>query len=283
VWRLLTSNGTWAVKEPFEPKSEAEFREEAEIQETARDAGIPAPEVLRSADGNVSLVVGDVRICVFGWVDVLERDPNLDPVAVGRIVASIHRVPFPEIRGEDPCYREPITSDRWQELRDDLKAAGRRSRTNSRPTAPNWLCSERSSNRRPCSRPAIGIFGRTTSARPPMVGSASWTGRTSGSPTPSQELCLVLFEFGAGEAERARDIYRAYVETGGPGRVTGRRTFSMLIAQLGHIGEAGCEQWLTAEASSPEREHAATWVGEFLEQPLSIDAIDRILDAIRSR
>jgi hypothetical protein len=37
----------------------------------------------------------------------------------------------------------------------------------------------------------------------------------------------------------------------------------MLIAQLGHIGEAGCMQWLTAEASSPEREHAATWVGEF--------------------
>src|SRR5439155_24923856 len=62
VWRLITSNGTWAVKEPFEPKSEADSREEAQIQEIARDAGIPAPRVLRSADGDVSLVVGDVRI-----------------------------------------------------------------------------------------------------------------------------------------------------------------------------------------------------------------------------
>ena len=72
------------------------------------------------ADRDVSLLVGDLRICVFEWVDVLERDPNLDPVAVGRLVASIHRVPFPEIRGEDPWYRRPITDDRW----DGLTAAG---------------------------------------------------------------------------------------------------------------------------------------------------------------
>src|SRR5439155_3237764 len=172
VWRLITSNGTWAVKEPFEPKSEAESREEAEIQGIAREAGIPAPGVIRSADGNVSLVVGDVRICVFEWVDVLERDPGLDPVSVGQVVASIHRVPFPEIRGEDPWYREPITNDRWRELSDHLEAARRRSRTNSRLTAPNWRRSERSSSRPQCSRPAIGTSGRTTSARPLTEGSA---------------------------------------------------------------------------------------------------------------
>jgi aminoglycoside phosphotransferase (APT) family kinase protein len=283
VWRLNTSNGTWAVKEPFEPKSEAESREEAEIQEVARDAGIPAPGVLRSADGDVSLLVGDVRICVFEWVDVLERDPRLDPVSVGQIVASIHRVPLPEIRGEDPWYREPITSDRWQELTDDLRAA--------RAPFADELASYRGE---------LAVLGALV--EPPTVLQTChrdlWADNLRATPDgglcvldwenfgladPSQELCLVLFEFGAGEAERARDIHQAYVETGGPGRVTGRRTFSMLIAQLGHIGEAGCKQWLTAEASSPEREHAATWVGEFLGQPLSSDAIDRILDAILSR
>ena len=56
----------------------------------------------------------------------------------------------------------------------------------------------------------------------------------------------------------------------------------MLIAQLAHIGEAGCRQWLAAGTSSPQREHAATWVGEFLSQPLSRETIDRILDAIGS-
>jgi thiamine kinase-like enzyme len=283
VWRLNTSNGTLAVKEPFEPKSEAESREEAEIQEVARDSGIPAPGVLRSADGDVSLLVGDVRICVFEWVDVLERDPRLDPVSVGQIVASIHQVPLPEIRGEDPWYREPITSDRWQELTDDLRAA--------RAPFADELASYRGE---------LAVLGALV--EPPTVLQTChrdlWADNLRATPDgglcvldwenfgladPSQELCLVLFEFGAGEAERARDIYQAYVETGGPGRVTGRRTFSMLIAQLGHIGEAGCKQWLTAGASSPEREHAATWVGEFLGQPLSSDAIDRILDAILSR
>ena len=71
---VRAEGGTWAVKERFEPKSEAESREEAEIQGIAREAGIPVPGVIRSADGDVSLVVGDVRICVFEWVDVLERD-----------------------------------------------------------------------------------------------------------------------------------------------------------------------------------------------------------------
>jgi hypothetical protein len=145
VWRLNTSNGTLAVKEPFEPKSEAESREEAEIQEVARDAGIPAPGVLRSAD-DVSLLVGDVRICVFEWVDVLERDPRLDPVSVGQIVASIHRVPLPEIRGEDPWYREPITSDRWQELTDDLRAAPGAVRGRTR-VLPRRIGSARSARR----------------------------------------------------------------------------------------------------------------------------------------
>ena len=283
VWRLITSNGTWAVKEPFEPKSEAESREEAEIQGIAREAGIPVPGVIRSADGDVSLVVGDVRICVFEWVDVLERDPGLDPVAVGRLVASIHRVPFPEIRGEDPWYREPITNDRWRELSDHLEAA--------RAPFADELASYRAELAalgavvepptvlQTCHRDLWADNLRAT----PDGGLCVLDWENFGLADPSQELCLVLFEFGAGEAERARDIYRAYVETGGPGRVTGRRTFSMLIAQLGHIGEAGCKQWLTAEASSPEREHAATWVGEFLAQPLSSDAIARILDAIRSR
>jgi thiamine kinase-like enzyme len=283
VWRLTTSNGAWAVKEPFEPKSEAESREEAEIQEVARDAGIPAPGVLRSVDGDVSLLVGDLRICAFEWVDVLERDPNLDPVSVGRIVASIHRVPFPEIRGEDPWYREPISGDRWEELTDDLKAA-------EAPFADE-LASYRGE---------LAVLGALV--QPPTVLQTChrdlWADNLRPTPDgglcvldwenfgladPSQELCLVLFEFGTADAERAQAIYKAYVETGGPGRVTGRRTFSMLIAQLGHIGEAGCMQWLTAEASSPDREHAAAWVGEFLAQPLSLDAIDRILDAIRSR
>jgi hypothetical protein len=51
VWRLTTSDGAWAVKEPFEPKSETDLEAEARIQEMARDAGIATPGVVRSVDG----------------------------------------------------------------------------------------------------------------------------------------------------------------------------------------------------------------------------------------
>ena len=71
---------------------------------------------------------------------------------------------------------------------------------------------------------------------------------------PSQELALVLFEFGLGDPRRARALYRAYLEAGGPGRIDRRGNFSMLIAQLGHIGEDACARWLDPGESEAERE-----------------------------
>ena len=280
VWRLTTSTGTWAVKEPFEPKSEAELLEEAEIQEIARAGGIPTPGIVRSADGGVSLEVGDVGVCVYEWVDMLDREPRLDPVAVGRLIAAIHRLPLPVLRGEDPWYREPIRGERWDAILRDLTIAGA-------PFA-DGLASYRDelvamgalvgppSLLQTCHRDLWADNLRATANGTLCV--FDW--ENFGLADPGQELCLVLFDFGAGEAARTRAIYQAYVDAGGPGRVVGRSSFSMLIAQLGHIGEAGCQQWLAAGTSSPEREHAATWVGEFLASSLSRETIDKILDAV---
>lgn len=61
---------------------------------------------------------------------------------------------------------------------------------------------------------------------------------------PSQELGLVLFEFGCGEAARARALYDAYLEAGGPGRIDRPGNFSMVIAKIAHIGEISCARWL---------------------------------------
>jgi Phosphotransferase enzyme family len=189
-------------------------------------------------------------------------------------------VPFPELRPEDPWYREPITSERWDELVRDL--------TSARAPFANGLASygdelvalselvEPPSALQTCHRDLWADNVRATFDGRICV--FDW--ENFGLADPSHELRLVLFEFGAGEAERARSIHEAYVDAGGPAGVKGRATFSMLIAQLGHIGEAGCRQWLGSVESSPERDHAAGWVGEFLGQPLSRDAIDSILEAI---
>jgi aminoglycoside phosphotransferase (APT) family kinase protein len=282
VWRLTTSEGTWAVKEPFELKSETDAREEAEIQDAARAAGIPVPAVCRTSDGAASLAVGDVRIQVFEWVEVLDRDPRLDPVAVGGLVASIHRVAFPETRGEDPWYREAIAGRRWDALVRALRSGGAPFADELASYRDELVALARivepPSVLQTCHRDLWADNVRGTSGGKLCV--LDW--ENFGLADPAQELCLVLFEFGAGDAVRTRMIYDAYVDAGGPGRVMGRGTFSMLIAQLGHIGEAGCSQWLAAPPSSPERGHAAQWVGEFLSQPLTRGAIDGILEAIRS-
>jgi aminoglycoside phosphotransferase (APT) family kinase protein len=281
VWRLMTSGGVWAVKEPFEPKSETDAREEADIQELALASGVLTPRVVRSADGGVSMDIGASRVTVCEWVDLKDRNRYLEPTAVGGLIASLHRIPFPELRPEDPWYREPITGERWDELVRHLSAArapfaGALASYRDELVALGDLV-EPPTALRTCHRDLWADNVRATVAG----GICVFDWENFGLADPSQELALVLFEFGAGDARRIRTIHDAYANAGGPGHVTERATFSMLIAQLGHIGEAGCRQWLGHPDSSAEREHAAAWVGEFLGEPLSRDAIDAILDAVR--
>jgi Ser/Thr protein kinase RdoA (MazF antagonist) len=280
VWRLTTSSGSWAVKEPFERKLDVEIREEADVQDRALAAGIPTPAVERTRDGDPSLAIGGVHATVSSWVEMRDRDPYLDPADVGSLVASLHRLTLPDVRPEDPWYREPVPGDRWDELIRELTAEG----------APfvDGLASCRDelvalgelvgppSRLQTCHRDLWADNVRATADG----GICVFDWENFGLADESQELCLVLFEFGVGDPVRIGAIYDAYLDAGGPGRVEGRATFSMLIAQLGHIGEAGCRQWLEGAASSPEREHAEGWVGEFLGQPLSRSAIDGILDAL---
>ena len=63
---------------------------------------------------------------------------------------------------------------------------------------------------------------------------------------------------------------------GGPGRVTGPGTFSMVIAQLAHIGEISCRRWLDP-ALSAEQLHNAGRVDEFLTQPITRRIIDEFV------
>lgn len=96
---------------------------------------------------------------------------------------------------------------------------------------------------------------------------------------PSQELAVVLFEYCSGRPDRARELHDAYVGSGGPGRVTGRGSFSMAIAQLGHILAWQGESWLRAQ--TPEaRTHAAGAIDEFVQRPLTRDVVDELVDAV---
>src|SRR5205823_14638738 len=122
VEQLLTARGAFAVKTSFfEPYLDGE---DAAFQAAARAAGVPAPAVLRTSAGAWHVDVGGLPVRVYEWVDLLPIDRGLDPAAVGRAVAAIHRTSFAGTRPADAWYTEPVGASRWERLAADLAHAG---------------------------------------------------------------------------------------------------------------------------------------------------------------
>ena len=113
VWRLTTSLGSWAVKEPFEQPSREEAEDDAVFQELVLARGVSMPKVMRTGAGEVLADVGDATVRVYGWIDLLARAARLDPVTVGRLVASIHGVKYVGQNPIDPWYTDPVGAARW--------------------------------------------------------------------------------------------------------------------------------------------------------------------------
>lgn len=283
MWRLRTAHGSWAVKEPFEASAEADAQEDADFERAARAAGVTTPAVIRTLDGAVLLDLPTAQVRVFEWVDLRERDEGLDPTLVGALVAAIHQVPFESTRPVDPWYREPVGADRWDELIAELTGRGA-------PFAPDLAALrdelvaletllEPERTLRTCHRDLWADNVRATTAGELCV--IDWD--NFGLADPSQELALVLFEFGAGNPARAAALHASYRDAGGTGRVDGPGSFSMVIAQLGHIGELSCRRWLDPNATEADRAHAVERAEEFTTRPLTRATIVELLDAVGDR
>jgi hypothetical protein len=76
-------------------------------------------------------------------------------------------------------------------------------------------------------------------------------------------------------------LYDAYLGAGGPGRIERPGNFSMVIAQISHIGELSCERWLDPRRSA-ERQHNEGRVDEFVTQGITRRMIDDIVDVLAS-
>jgi Ser/Thr protein kinase RdoA (MazF antagonist) len=280
IWRLTTDHGQWAVKEWFDPPDLVELEEGAAFQEAAALAGVPSPALLHANDGSSLTQLRGMAIRMQAWVDLLERDPLLDPVAVGGLVATLHRVPFAGLLPMHPWYIEPVGVDRWDELVVALREAGapfaeRLAEIRNGLVALEGLLVA-PTNLRTCHRDLWADNVRATAEGNLCL--IDW--EDCGLADPSQELALVLFEFGRTDAARASALYAAYVDAGGPGRVDRPGDFSMPVAQLGHLGERACARWLSPSLSEVERARAADAFGEFSSEPLSREVIAMLLDAI---
>ena len=284
VWRLDTGKGRWAVKVPFVSSTEEEVAAATAFHEAAHAAGVPTPGVRRTEDGAVFAPFNGGQARLYEWVDLHPPDRLLDPARVGAVVAAIHRVPMPDtdLGSLDPFFCEPVGAERWDQVVDQLTqegapfASGLAHLRDELVALESWI--EPPERLITCHRDlwSDNLLGTADGG----VCVIDW--EESGPADPSQELGYVLFDFACGDPGRARDLVTAYRDAGGPGTVSRRGHFSMLIAQLGHITELAANDWLTPNVRSPQRADAAEWIGEALDDPHTREVLDALLAAVNS-
>ena len=278
IWQLTTDLGCYAVKDFVVPVSAEDAERDAAYQDAVRRAGVPMPRVVRTRSGAVLAdVEGPVR--AYGWVDVQASDRSLDPAAVGRIVAAIHSVSPATDEAVDGWYVDPVGRDGWEDLVARLDAADAPFAGRLAALLPELLEVESiltpPREVRMCHR---DLWADNLLRRPSGdLVVLDW--ENSGAADPAQELALVLFEFGCGDAVRMRALHEAYAAAGGTARLTGPGDLTMLVAQSHHITRTGCERWLAA-TTDVQRADNADWVAEFLDEPVTTRTVDLVLGAI---
>ena len=255
--------------------------EDAAFQTAAREAGVPAPAVVRTTAGEACADVAGAVVRVYEWVDIRPADRTLDPEAVGALIGAMHRVGFAGRRPEHPWYTDRVGAAGWDGLVAELEAAGAPFAADMAALRDDLVAVEAfiepAETLRTCHRDLWADNIRASGDGGLCV--IDWD--NCGLADPGQELSGVLFEFWLGDPDRARALDRAYRSAGGPGRVDHRGSFAMTIAQLGHITEASCRHWLDPATAEDERRRQVGRVAECTEEPLTIDVIDAILDAVR--
>jgi Ser/Thr protein kinase RdoA (MazF antagonist) len=279
IWRLDTDQGSFAVKEQLVRQEPSDAALDTAYQEAVLAAGtVLLPRPVRTTTGDVLLDCGPHRVRVHEWVDLLPEDTGFDPVVIGSTVAAIHRIGHTPVRPLSGWYTDPVGSVRWAELLDRARAADAPFVAAFAEEIPYLVGLEAlitvPTTMQMCHRDLW------SDNLPPMASGGvcviDW--ENCGLEDPAQELPMVLFSFGSGDAGRTRDLYGAYRAAGGPGRLSRRGDFTMVIAQFGHFWEQAVAAYLALDASDDVKAHSLGRIDESLSTPLRIEHIDQVLD-----
>lgn len=280
VWRLRTERGDWAVKRSFDDFAPADAQRAGEFQNLARQHGVPTPASVPTSGGQYGHPVGGTLVRVQTWVKVFDPDPMVDPAAVGHAMARLHRAVRPADGAPHPWFTDPVGAAGWDAIlaearRERAPFAGRLADYRAEllalealltPMAPVQTCHLDlwADNLRSTTDGGLTIL--------------DWD--NCGPGDPSRELAMVLFEFARTSPERIAQLYGAYRAEGGPGRVRAPVDFSVLIAEINHIGAMHLRRWLDPALSATDRARAQVGFEEFLDDPLTMATLDAILAAV---
>jgi Ser/Thr protein kinase RdoA (MazF antagonist) len=278
VWRLDTDSGAFAIKELIIRQTPADASADVAYQETVRAAGgVPMPRPIRRPDGDVIVDLDGYQLRAYEWVDVLPMDKNLDPGVIGATIAAIHRVPHSPARPLIGWYTEPVGAPRWRQLLDESKAA-------AAPFA-DTLDSEISELLRleALMEPPINLQSChrdlwADNMLPTATGGLcviDW--ENCGLADPAQELPMAMIDFGLLDQHRIAELYLSYREAGGPARISGFGSFTMVIAQFGHFWESAILGYLSTDAVE-SKVHSLDRIAELLNPPLRVTHLEEMLD-----
>lgn len=281
IWRIDTDLGPFAVKQSRIASDPDEAEHDAAYQELVHAAGVPTPAVVRDTEGRVVSDVDGVPLRVYTWVDVAPEDRRLDPVAVGRLLAAMHAVHVPARGPVEGWYADRVGGQAWEGLVGRLAAAGAPFADRLNELVPTLVDVEThlvapTDDLQMCHRDVWADNVRAV----PGGGLVIFDWENAGAASPSQELGVAAYEYGVGDPARIRALYGSYVEAGGPGRLREPADLTMLVAQLSHILQIGCERWLSA-TSDEDRADNEHWVAEFLDDPVTAPVVEGLLAAVR--
>jgi Ser/Thr protein kinase RdoA (MazF antagonist) len=281
VWRLDSDSGSFAVKEWFAGPDPETVAADAAFTDRLEAAGVPTPSVVRTRSGEVAAEIDGTLVRVFEWVDLRPPTRRLDPEAVGRLVAALHRVGRPTADPIDGWFSTGVGERTWRDLVERATAAGAPFAATLAHRLEDLIAVEsvieEHADPIECHRDlwADNLL-RTSDGRLCVLDLENF-----GPADPSQELAMVLFEFGLDDPGRMSRLHAAYVAAGGPGRVARRGHVTVLGAVQAHIGPGVCARWIGSDDPG-ERAVREASVAELLDDPVTLARIDRILSATSS-
>lgn len=277
VWPLRTDCGRWAVKRGNERLDVAEVETTTAVQDAAIANGVLSPAAVRTVDGEVLADVGGSQVRVHEWFDLAPIDRALDVGVLGSTLARMHTAGA-AAGAADPWFTEPITTSQWNSLlataadapfADDL--AGHRDSladAAAEVAAPRTL--------RACHRDLFAENVRAVDGG--RIAVFDWD--SAGAADPGHELAMVLWEYCRDEPAQAPGLYASYREAGGPGRIEGPASFSMMICIASRLLHRSCRIWLDPASSPAEREVRESEIAEWIRDPCTRPVIDTLLAAL---
>ncbi len=279
IWRLEADGVPWAVKEWFASPDVVAVESNARFSDTALAAGVFTPRSRLSQEGSIVAEVVGTQVRVMEWVDLAGRSRRLDPAEVGRTVARLHQVGRPTGERVGNWFATGMGAAAWRDMHGRLVRARAPFADDLAVLLPDLIAVEE----------VIEVPSRTIVCHRDLWADnvlASADGRVCvidfenlGPADPAHEIAMVLYEFGDDDPDRAARLYSAYLDAGGPGRVSRRGHFTMLVAEQAHITSYACARWI-GESDPVERARLEAWFRETPSDPVTLPRIDRILAAI---